>query len=188
MEAQASLRQAAESMRNRKGAGTDYQPHKLGDKVWLEGKNIKSTRPKDKLDDKRHGPFTVIEVLGSVTFKLDIPKQWRRVHPVFHANLLTRYVETEQHGPNFPEPPPDVVEEGEDYEVELVLDAKPTRNRQGVQYLVKWTGYPNSENQWVTYTELNRDAPHAIAEFYNRYPEALKPKNYRAPTPEEDSS
>ncbi|VDC03160.1 unnamed protein product, partial [Peniophora sp. CBMAI 1063] len=118
-EAQASLCIAANLMKDHHGANdTAYKAYKVGDKVWLEGKNVKTVRPKAKLDAKRYGPFTVTEVVGSdpekaINFRLDIPKTWKRIHPVFHAHLLTPYVETPEHGPNFLQNPPDLVDDEE---------------------------------------------------------------------------
>jgi hypothetical protein len=43
---------------------------------------------------------------------------------MFHASLLTPYKETEEHGANFLEPPPDIIEGEEEYEVEQVLDSR----------------------------------------------------------------
>lgn len=40
----------------------------VGDKVWLEGKNIRTMQPSAKLAAKRHGPFEIIEVLGPVSY------------------------------------------------------------------------------------------------------------------------
>ena len=78
-----------------------------------------------------------------------------KVHPVFHNSLLKPYVETTQYGPNFARPPPDIVagEEGH-YKIEKILASHPTRNRKSTQYLVKWKGYPDSENSWLPAKEL----------------------------------
>ena len=78
-----------------------------------------------------------------------------RVHPVFHNSLLKPYKETDAHGPNFEKPPPVIIagEEGH-YEIEKILQARPTRNRKSTQYLIKWKGYPDSDNTWLPAKEL----------------------------------
>ena len=76
-----------------------YTPWKVGNKVWLETTNLHMSRPK-KLQMKRTGPFEVEEVISQTAFCLCIPSQWK-IHPVFHASLLTNYKETSEHGPNF---------------------------------------------------------------------------------------
>ena len=78
-----------------------------------------------------------------------------RIHPVFHNSLLKPYTETSAHGPNFARPPPEIIggEEGH-YEIEKILQARPTRNKKSTQYLVKWKGYPDSKNSWLPAREL----------------------------------
>ena len=94
---------------------------------------------------KRQGPFEIIEVLGPLTYRLQLPQQWR-IHPVFHATLLTPYHENSTHGPNFPLPPPDIIEGEEEFEVEAIVGHRKRFGR--MQYLVKWLGYPTAENSW----------------------------------------
>ena len=55
-----------------------------------------------------------------MAYKLEIPATWQ-IHDVFHASLLTPYKETVEHGKNFLEPPPDIIEGEEEWEVEQVL-------------------------------------------------------------------
>ena len=101
---------------------------KVGDQVWLEAKNLNTGHPSKKIAPKRYGPFDIIETVGSVSYKLKLPTQWK-IHPVFHACLLTRYQENEVHGPNFTRPPPDLVEGEEEWEVEAIIAHKGSRTR-----------------------------------------------------------
>lgn len=71
---------------------------------------------------------------------------------MFHASLLTPYRETNAHGPNFKEPPPDFIKGKEEYKVEEIPDKR--KQGHGYQYLVQWKGYPNSLNEWITRTNL----------------------------------
>ena len=96
---------------------------KIGDKVWLEGCNLKSDRPSIKLSAKRYGPFKITKVLSPITYQLQLPLSWK-IHDVFHVDLLTPYKETKMHGPNFVEPPPDLINGEEEYEVEAILDSR----------------------------------------------------------------
>jgi hypothetical protein len=106
---------------------------KKGEHVWLEAKNLRLPYSK-KISTKREGPFEIMEVMGPVTYKLKLPTQLR-IHNVFHASLLSPFIETETHGPNFPKPPPDIVDGEEEYEVEAILAHKKNR---GIKYLVRW--------------------------------------------------
>jgi len=58
--------------------------------------------------------------MGPITYCLKLLDQWQ-IHPVFHASLLSPYQETETHGPNFLQPPPDLIEGEEEYEVEAII-------------------------------------------------------------------
>ncbi|ESK95482.1 reverse transcriptase-rnase h-integrase [Moniliophthora roreri MCA 2997] len=130
-------------------SGKDLNKFEKGQKVWLEGKNLSLGYPSPKLSPKREGPFEIMEVLGPVTYRLKLPFQWR-IHPVFHAGLLSPYKETDVHGPNFLEPPPDIVEGQEEYEVEAIIGHRPKKkNQPPKEYLVSWKGYNSSHNQWL---------------------------------------
>lgn len=122
-----------------------YRPYQQGDLVWLEGKNITTTHPTAKLAPKQHGPFEVLESLRPVTFKLKLPHSWK-IHPVFRASLLTPFVQTPEYGPSYAQLLPDIINEEKEYEIESIVNSR--HNRQGrLEYLVKWLGYPDLENQ-----------------------------------------
>jgi len=88
--------------------------------VWLENKNIQSNRPSKKLDNKRYGLFRITKDIGSVVFQLELPEGWM-IHNVFNKDLLTRCVEPKFQGQHKdPAPPPIIINEEEEYEVEEV--------------------------------------------------------------------
>jgi hypothetical protein len=128
------------------------KPFKVNDQVWLESKNLKIPYQSRKLALKREGPFKIKEVLGPVTYRLTLPKQWK-IHDVFHACLLTPYKETELHGPNETRPPPNLVQGNEEYEIETIVLHRLHKNRE-TTYLIKWKGYHSSENLWITESDL----------------------------------
>jgi len=103
--------------------GKKFEPWKVGEKVWLSAKNLISALPSKKLAPKWYGPFTVEAVLSPITFKIRLSPSWKS-HPVFHASELSSYQETEVHGPNNSEPPPDINNGQEEYEIEAVLAHK----------------------------------------------------------------
>jgi hypothetical protein len=80
-------------------------------------------------------------------YRVELPKQWK-IHNVFHADLITPYKETELHSPNFTRPPPDLIDGEEEYEVEKILDMKQKGRGRKTHYLIKWKGYPTSDNSW----------------------------------------
>ena len=118
---------------------TKFRPFTKGQKVWLEGTNLKLTHPTTKLAPRRYGPFIITCILSPVVYQLMLPPQWKqkRIHDVFHASLLTPYQETPAHSPNFPAPPPDVIEGETEYEVECILDSHRTGRGRRLEYLVR---------------------------------------------------
>jgi hypothetical protein len=102
--------------------------------------------------------------LSPITYELRLPVQWK-LHPVFHVDLLTPYHETEFHGTNYDKPPPDLINGQEEYEVEHIVASRRFGRGRKLQYLVKWKGYPDAENQWVN--EEDVFAEDAVKEFQN---------------------
>ncbi|KAF4614379.1 hypothetical protein G7Y89_g15358 [Cudoniella acicularis] len=76
--------------RHSKGHGKDKFYYKsipsfqVGDKVWLNLKNIRTDRPSKTLD-VRNAKYTVIEVIGSYSYRLDTPPG---ISNVFYSQLL----------------------------------------------------------------------------------------------------
>jgi hypothetical protein len=104
---------------------------KKGDKVYLLRRNINMKRPNDKLDHKKLGPFKIVEVVGPVNYRLELPKTIN-IYPIFHISLLEPillgipnmlYTEIELVNPNT------------EYEVEEILDQKYIRGN--LYYLIK---------------------------------------------------
>ena len=67
-----------------RGAPTEY---KVGDMVWLDGKDLKTDRPSKKLEDKRYGPYKITKVVGSNAYELKLPPTMK-IHPVFNVVKL----------------------------------------------------------------------------------------------------
>jgi len=91
---------------------------------------------------------------------------------VFHVDLLTPYKETATHGINYTRPPPDLINGEEEYEVEHIINLRQFGCGRQVQYLVKWKGYPDSDNKWVTWQDVV-NAPDLIVEYQRENPDAI---------------
>ena len=147
----------------------DTPRYQVGDQVWLEGRHLCTHQPTAKLAPKRHGPFKVVQVMSPVNYRLQLPTQWS-IHDVFHTDLLTPYRETRTHGPNYLRPPPELIDGVEEFEVERILDSRRRGRGRKLQYLVKWAGYPDSDNQWEDWDQLTADE--AIREFKRANPKS----------------
>jgi hypothetical protein len=147
----------------------DTPKYKEGDLVWLEGKNLRINQPTAKLAPRRHGPFKITQVMSTINYHLELPTQWS-IHPVFHIDLLMPYKETTMHGPNFTRPTPELINGEEEYSVEKILDSWHFGRRRRLQYLVKWEGYPDTDNMWVDKDDVFAD--NKVQEFKNSNPDA----------------
>jgi hypothetical protein len=113
--------------------------------VWLKAKDLALPYGTVKLTPRHHGPFEITQVISPMVYKLKLPAQWS-IHPVFHVSLLTPYIETKGHGENYSRPPPDLIEGEEQYEVKAIRSHQHHGRRKQLQYLIKWKGYPESDN------------------------------------------
>ena len=145
----------------------DYQP---GDLVWLLRRNIKTTRPSDKLDVKRLGPYKIVEAVNTRAFRLELPSDMTRTHPVFHVSLLEPYHGNTIPGRAAPPPPPIEVEGELEYEVESIVDSR--RFRRQLQYRVVWKGYP--EANWEPAVHVAHCAE-LVSSFHSKYPDKPGP-------------
>ena len=62
--------------------------YKVGEKVLLSAKNIKSTRPSKKLGYKYYGPYEIIDLVRKNAYRLRLPSLLKGVHNIFHVSLL----------------------------------------------------------------------------------------------------
>jgi hypothetical protein len=92
----------------------------VGDLVWLQAKDIKIHQKSPKLGPHQLGPFKVIERIGDLDFKLELP-HYLKLHLVFHVNRLALYWDNSLDKP--PPPDPVTVEGEEEYEVDKITDS-----------------------------------------------------------------
>src|SRR6266478_4932778 len=138
--------------------------YKLREQVWLDASHLKLPHQKAKLTPKRLGPFKITKEISPVAYQLALPVNWR-IHNVFHASLLNPYYETNAHGPNFTCPPPDLIEGEEEYEVERIVAHRKFGRSKCLQYLVKWKGYPESDNSWEPADQVH--APDLVKRYHS---------------------
>ena len=153
--------------------------YKVGDWVWLNLKNIKTTRPSKKFDCKFAGKFKILQVLDHDDYKLELPTSMH-CHPVFHTNLLLpAYPPSDRMFPNQndSQPPPVNIEENDGvYTLDEVVDSRFNKVTKRFDYKVKWEGYylPTWEP-----LQFLHNAKSAVDEFHQKYPRKPKPAGYK---------
>jgi hypothetical protein len=134
-----------------------------GEKVWLDGKNLRLSHPSTKLAAWQLEPFTISKVISPMLYKLVLLPTWK-TFPTFHTSLLSPYKETEEHGTNFLEPPLELIKGAEEYKVEKVLGHHTYGRWKKKQYLIKWKGYSKAHNSWEPEEKVN--APDLVKEYH----------------------
>lgn len=131
--AKASLLLAAERMKWYYDKGVQQVPFKIGDSVLIDTRDYQTSNR--KLTPRYEGPFTITDKLSAVTFKVKWPANRTRTHPVFHTSKLIPYTNPIIKGQRKPPPPPDIINDEPEYEVEQIISSC-RRNRQ-LQYLIR---------------------------------------------------
>ena len=128
---------------------------------------VKTTRPCDKLDHKRLGPFKIVAKINNNAFELDMPRF--NGHKVLHVSLFEPTSEAYRKRFSLQNLPSSViVDDTEEFHVERILDSRLHLSK--MQYLVKWLGYPVSENSWEPAENL-RNASKLVRAFHRSYPD-----------------
>ena len=132
-----------------KRSHVDYQ---VGDKVYLSAADLQQFSPtgSNKLKSRFIGPFSIIECINPVSFRLQLPVG-SKVHPVFHVSKFKRFV-PDKFARTVNPPPPVMVDGYEEYEIEEILQKRAMGR--GFQYLVKWKGYSVDDATWLSATHL----------------------------------
>jgi hypothetical protein len=158
------LAQAQARMKSQADKHRSEREFTVGDQVLLKlqpyAQHSVVNRPCHKLAYKYFGPFTVLERIGMVAYKLELPEV-AKVYPVFHISQLKPFIP--KYAPVFHELPSVVDLTLTSAVPEEILQRRMVRqgNTAGVQILVKWQGLPISQATWEDYTILRRRFPAA---------------------------
>jgi hypothetical protein len=106
-----------------------------------------------KLAPRYYGPFKVLDRIGSVAYRLDLPPR-ARIHNVFHVVFLKPYVG----------PPPSAPAQLPDIKQGRVLPApsaivKARLNRGRWELLVRWEGQAPGTASWEMLEDFKQDYP-----------------------------
>ena len=132
-----------------------------GDWVFLKLQpyRMKSLAKKanEKLRPRFYEPYKVVQRIGEVAYKLELP-DGSRIHPVFHVSLLKKAVKPTC----IPQPLPAALDENYELQVqpEKVMQSR-TTERGAREVLIKWQELelPHHENSWESATEIQSAFP-----------------------------
>ena len=119
-----------------------------------------------KLTQQYVGPFQIIERVGRLAYKLEVPSNWR-IHPVFSVTQLEPAPSPSEdpfHRPR-PQQPPSVFVEGDTdkakfFEIDCLFNKRTVKKNNGlaIEYLVCWTGYGPEWDKWYNIKDLDNAA------------------------------
>ena len=130
----------------------DFEPIEVGGMIMIFGDQYGTeSGTSRKLQPRWRGPFVVVEYdehTQNYTVSIAL-RIYRCQRGVFHYSVVKPYHPNDDErfpGRAHAKPAPILIDDEREWEVESILDH---RERHGMgQFLVKWKGYPNSENSW----------------------------------------
>jgi hypothetical protein len=162
----AKISQAFEANKSR-NASAPF-PYNVGDSILLSTlhrrKEYLSQNGKQaaKFIARFDGPYAVIDTHPSAsTVTLDLPSS-PNIFPTFHISLIKPF-----HPNNDIEYPHRAINDQQEFFVESIIDHR-SRGR-GHQFLVKFQGYPDFYDRWISGRELANDS--ALNHYITQHPE-----------------
>ena len=148
----------------------------MNSSVLLSTANLPFRNVPRKLRRRFVGPFRVIERIGKLAYRLELPDSWK-IHDVFHISLLKPWTQSRYSVAQEAAIPELDLQEPEYFEYEKVLRWRKVGRGSNAhkEYLVLWKDRPLDEMSW-------------IPEAYFQYPEALRARIQLDKPVEEPSS
>jgi hypothetical protein len=161
-----NLTMAQNRMKQQADQHRSERSFEVGDWVFLrlqpyKQMSLKQAKKDNKLSPKYYGPYKVLQKIGTMAYKLELPAS-SRVHPVFHVSCLKKVI-----GDKIPVQTilPELDEEGKMIlEPEAITNTRirQLRNRSISEYLIKWRKLPAEDSTWEDES------------FIQKHPELLK--------------
>lgn len=160
----AQLLRAQQRMKSYADKNRTERSFEIGDQVLLKlqpyAQQSVVNRPYPKLSYKYFGPYTVLEKIGNVAYKLELPPR-AQVHPVFHVSqlkpFLSNYTSVYSELPTVPNLTAVTPVPAEILERRLVRKG----NAATPQVLIKWAHVPASCATWEDYYVVKSRFPDA---------------------------
>ncbi|KAM3306609.1 hypothetical protein P3S67_013479 [Capsicum chacoense] len=122
----------------------------------------------NKLSRRFFGPFQMLQRVGEVADRLDLPPS-SKIHPVFHASVLRRCLGT----PDQQVTPIDLLDHSSSLMLspESILDSRTITRGTHQEFFIKWQGLPLEEATWEDSHSLRQRFPDLNLEDKVRLPE-----------------
>ncbi|KAA0054183.1 Transposon Ty3-G Gag-Pol polyprotein [Cucumis melo var. makuwa] len=133
---------------------------RVGDEVYLKLRPYRqrslARKRCEKLAPKFYGPYRIIEEIGEVAYRLNLPPG-AIIHNVFHVSQLKLKLGNSHQVQHVP---PALTEEFElQVEPEAVLGIRWNTEIGANEWLIKWKGLPDSEATWESVYAMNQQYP-----------------------------
>jgi hypothetical protein len=160
-----NLAAAQERMKLQTDKHRQERVFQVGDWVYLRLQPFKQRsmhQKMGKLAPKFYGPYQVLQRIGAVAYKLDLPTD-ARIHPVFHVSCLK--MKLGQSILPLPQLPP--MDAGgqltpEPAQVLHSRNINTRRHKGGTEVLVQWTGTSKADATWEPLHKLQQQFPHLV--------------------------
>ena len=134
------------------------------DRVFLKlspWKGVVRFEKRGKLSPRYIGPFEIVERIGPVAYRLDLPEELSRVHNVFHISMLRKYISDPSHVLETPEIElrDDLSNEEQPVQI-LGREEKELRNKTISLVKVLWRNHLVEEGTWEREDQMRSQYPH----------------------------
>ena len=131
----------------------------VGDRVYLKLRPYRqqsvARRVNEKLAPKYYGPFVVLEKIGAVAYKLQLPPS-SLIHPVFHVSQLRKAI---GEGESLPTLPTTLTEDMMVMMTPETLEGVREGRDGRKEVRVTWKGLPGYEATWESFDGLRQQFP-----------------------------
>lgn len=142
---------------------------KTGDHVLLKVSPMKGVvrfgKKKAKLSPRFIGPFQILERVGNLAYRLDLPTNLSKVHNVFHVSMLREYKADKSHVIDH-----STLELAEDVTYEeapvriMGREIRKLRTKEIPMVKIQWNRHDENEASWEMETEMRKKYPHLFKE------------------------
>ena len=159
VDANDAIKLAAMTMKRQYDGRHKPQFFQVGDFVSLRlhrGYNVPGLKDRNvKIEQQFAGPFRVLERIGRLAYRIDLPPSMSRIHPVISIAHLEPATDPETdpyHRERHPAVNLDATKT-----VDRILRRRSITRRNGIstyQYLVRWTGLGVEYDEWVSFMDI----------------------------------